>query len=122
LLWTLKITYFEWKLIQIENPKNLTAQRPEKPPEVTVFSSRGEDGDHVRSAFAQTPQNCKFIWQDVDESADYFDPKFFGQTKECLGTLLENIGRRLSESIICGEVGASDVAMHQTYHFGSTLW
>ena len=26
------------------------------------------------------------------------------------------------ESIICGEVGASDVAMHQTYHFGSTLW
>ena len=52
----------------------------------------------MRSAFAQTPQNCKFIWQDVDESADYFDPKFFGQTKECLGTLLENIGRRNSEN------------------------
>ena len=49
-------------------------------------------------------------------------PNSLDKTKECLGTLLENIGRRLSESIICGEVGASDVAMHQTYHFGSTLW
>ena len=42
-------------------------------------------------------------------------PNSLDKPKKCLGTLLENIGRRRRRNPSFVDSGASDVAMHQTY-------